>query len=171
MIKTRLIVMMFIVVSTSAYGADNKPSEKSIKELLRVTESQKMVDGMYGQMDNYMKTFMQQAIKDQPLTQEQQKQLGDMQARMIAIFRQEMNWENLEPLVTKIYRDSFTQQDVDGMLAFYTSSSGQAVIKKMPLVMQNTMNEMQKLMGPITQKILKMEEEFISEMKADASKK
>ncbi len=87
MIKTRLIVMMFIVVSTSAYGADNKPSEKSIKELLRVTESQKMVDGMYGQMDNYMKTFMQQAIKDQPLTQEQQKQLGDMQARMIAILK------------------------------------------------------------------------------------
>jgi len=155
---------------TTAYGADNKPSEQSIKELLRVTESRKLLDSMMGQMDNFMKSSMQQAFKGKTITTEEQKIIDDMQSKMMDIFKQEMSWESLEPLYIQIYRDSFTQQEVDGMLAFYKSPSGQAVIKKMPLVVRNAMIEMQKRMGPIYQKIDKMIDETIAEINASDTK-
>ena len=171
MIKAKLILLVLIMFCTTAYGADTKPSDESIKELLRVTESRNLVDSMMGQMDNLFKSSMQQALQGKTITQKEQKLADDMQKKMIVIFKEEMNWEMLEPLFTQIYRDSFTQQEVDGMLAFYKSPSGQSVIRKMPLVMQNTMTEMQKRMGPIYQKLSKMTEETITEMKAsDPSK-
>lgn len=167
MIKTKWILLMLIMFCTTAYGAENKPSDESIKELLRVTESQKLLDSMTGQIDNLLKSSMQQALQGKTITKKEQKQADDIRNKMIVIFKEEMNWEVFEPLFTQIYRDSFTQQEVDGMLAFYKSPSGQAVIKKMPLVMQYTMTEMQKRMGPIYQKIAKMTKETIAEMKAN----
>ena len=166
MIKAKWILLMLIMFCTTAYGAETKPSDESIKELLRVTESRNLVDSMMGQMDNLFKSSMQQALQGKTITQKEQKLADDMQKKMNVIFKEEMSWEMLEPLFMQIYRDSFTQQEVDGMLAFYKSPSGQSVIRKMPLVMQNTMTEMQKRMGPIYQKLSKMTEETITEMKA-----
>jgi uncharacterized protein len=171
MVKVKWILLVLLMLCTTAYGADTKPSEQSIKELLRVTESRKLLDSIMGQMDNFMKSSMQQAFKGRTMTPKEQKLIDDMQSKMIAIFKQEMNWEMLESLFTQIYRDSFTQQEVDGMLVFYKSPSGQAVIKKMPLVMQNTMTEMQKRMGPIYQKIATMTKETIAGTDASDAKK
>ena len=169
MLKTKLIPIVLIILCTSAHGADTRPSEKSVQELLRVTESHSLLDSMMVQFDNVMKAGMEQAIKGQTITPKQQKQIDDMQSKMIEVFKQEMNWESLEPVYIRIYRDSFTQQEVDGMLAFYESPAGQAVIKKMPLVVQNTVAEMQNRMGPFLQKLIKLEEETIAQMKAGAA--
>jgi hypothetical protein len=171
MLKTKFISIALIIICTSAYGADKRPSEKSIKELLRVTEAHTLLDSMVVQFDKIMKAGMQQALKGQTVTQNQQKQIDDMQNKMIVMFKEELNWKTLEPLYINIYGDSFTQQEVDGMLAFYESPSGHAVIKKMPLVVQNTMKEMQKRMGPFLQKLIKMEEETIEQMKKDSAQK
>jgi hypothetical protein len=57
------------------------------------------------------------------------------------------------------------------MIAFYKTPAGQAVITKMPLVMQNTMNEMQGLMEPMVQKIERMQQNVAAEMKAESGKK
>ena len=169
MIKTKLVLLVLFIFSASAYGADTKPSEKSIKELMRVTESHKMLDNMMVQFDTVMKNGMQQAFKGETITPKQQKQIDDMQNKMTVMFKEEMSWESLEPLYVQVYRDSFTQQEVNGMLAFYVSPSGQAVIHKMPVVIQNTMTEMQKRMGPFLQKLVKMEKETIEQMKANAA--
>jgi uncharacterized protein len=170
MVKAKWILLVFLIFCATAHAADTKTSEQSIKELLRVMETRKLLDSTMGQVDSIMKASMQQAFKGQIITPKQQKLIDDMQNKIIAILKQEMNWEMLEPLCAQIYRDSFTQQEVDGMLAFYKSPSGKAVIKKMPLVMQNTLTAMQERMRPIVQKMRKMEEEAIAEMKADAAK-
>lgn len=168
--KIKWILLALLMFCTTAYGADTKPSEQSIKELLRVAESRKLLDSMMGQMDGLMKSSIQQALNGKTLTPKEQKMLDDMRSKMVDIFKQEMKWEMLESLFIKVYSDSFTQQEVDGMLAFYKSPSGQAVIKKMPLVMQNTMTEMQKRMGPIYQKMAQMTEQTIAEIKSDEAK-
>lgn len=171
MLKVKLILLILFILCGSAFGADTKPSDQSIKELMRVADSRKMLDSMIGQYDAIMKNSMQQALEGEPITPEQQKQLDDMLTEITLAFKQEMNWEKLEPLFVKIYRDSFSQEEVDGMLAFYKSPAGQAVIHKMPLVLQNTMTEMQKLMGPALQKVVQKAKTTIETMKPDSTKK
>lgn len=171
MLKVKLFLLILFILCGSAFGADTKPSDQSIKELMRVADSRNMLDSMMGQYDTVIKNSMQQALEGEPITPEQQKQLDDMLTEITLAFKQEMNWEKLEPLFVKIYQNSFSQQEVDGMLAFYKSPAGQAVIHKMPLVLQNTMTEMQKLMGPSLQKVVQKAKTTIETMNPDSAKK
>ncbi len=77
----------------------------------------------------------------------------------------------LEPMYVRVYQKSFTQGEVDGMIAFYKTPAGQAVINKMPVVMQNTMNEVQQMMAPAVQRIQRMQQDVIAEMQAEKGKK
>lgn len=90
---------------------------------------------------------------------------------MMAALKEMLDWNKLEPLYVRVYQKSFTQSEVDGMIAFYKTPAGQAVISKMPAVMQNTMNEMQQMMGPMMQRLQKMQQEVVAEMKAESEKK
>jgi uncharacterized protein len=170
MLKTKLIPLILVVLCGSAYGADIMPCTQSIKEIMQITDSRKMLDSIMKQSDSIMKNSLQQALEGENITHEQQKQLDDMMNDIYLTFKQEMSWEKLEPLFVKVYQESFTQEEVDGMLAFYKSSSGQAIIHKMPLVLQNTMSETQKLMGAALQKIVQKEKNTIEKIKQDARK-
>ncbi len=71
----------------------------------------------------------------------------------------------------RIYQKSFTQQEVDGMIGFYKTSSGQALINKMPVVLQNTLNEMQQMMAPMMQRMRQDQQAVLAEIKAESEKK
>lgn len=63
------------------------------------------------------------------------------------------------------FRDSFTQDEIDGAIRFYKSAAGQAYVKKLPLVMQNVMREMPDFMKPVQEKMLAIQKEFQQELK------
>jgi hypothetical protein len=166
----RLCVLALVIAGTPTFAADTRPSEASVRQLLAVTEARKLLDGMMMQLDGMMQNSMQQALKGQTITPGQQKILDGMQTKIVALLKQEMKWENLEAVYLRVYRDSFTQEEVDGMLAFYQTPSGKAVIRKMPVVMQKSMAEMQGRMGPLTEKLRGIQEETLAEIKAQAGK-
>ena len=68
MLKVKLVAIALFIFCTSAYGTDTKPSEKSIRELLRVTESHTLLDNLMAQFDNIMNSAMQQGLKGQSIT-------------------------------------------------------------------------------------------------------
>jgi uncharacterized protein len=110
----RLCVLALVIAGTPAFAADTRPSETSIRQLLAVTEARKLLDGMMMQLDGMMQNSMQQALKGQTITPGQQKILDGMQTKIVALLKQEMKWENLEAVYLRVYRDSFTQEEVDG---------------------------------------------------------
>ena len=65
----------------------------------------------------------------------------------------QMSWPRLKPLYTKIYQDAFTQEEIDGLIAFYRSPAGMAYVDKMPLVTQKSMDLMQSLMPPMMKRV------------------
>ncbi len=164
-----LVTLTFILLVASI--AKSEPaSETSIREILRVTEARKLVEGMFAQVDAMLKGSMQQAI-GRALTADELRVADRLAAKMSLMMKEEVSWENLEPLYLRIYRDSFTQEEVDGMLSFYRSAAGEALIKKMPMVMHQSMLAMQERMGPMMQKIQRSIEETVAEIKAsDATK-
>lgn len=156
--------------STYAFAAPPPPSEDSIRRLLEVTEARKLLDGMMTQIDALMRRNMEQALRGRQLTPEQEAIIARMRNKMADAFRDEMTWDKLEPLYVRVYRDTFTQGEVDGMLAFYRTDAGRAVIVKMPGVIQTTMGEMQLRMQPLIQKMRAIEEEALTELRATERK-
>ncbi len=170
MINLRYVILLAYLAMCPAIAAEAPASETSIRELLTLTQSQKLLDGTMGQVDAMMQRSMKQALAGQTLTADQQRIMDNMRTKMIALFREDMKWETLEPMFIDVYKQSFTQKEVDGMLDFYKSEPGQAVIAKMPLVMQNTMQAMQGRMAVMLPKLQQLQQDAIAELKASRAK-
>lgn len=147
------------------------PTEASVKQLLEVAQARKLVDSIMAQMDNLLQQTMAQATKGQTIPPKVQKEIDQGRSEMLALMKELLDWSKLEPLYVRVYQKSFTQQEVDGMVAFYKTPAGQAVIGKMPAVLQNTMDEMQQMMAPVMQKMQKMQQDVVAEMKAEGKNK
>ena len=154
-----------------ASGADSPPSEASIKELLEVAQARKLIDSVMAQMDELMKQTIYQATQGREIPPKVQKDIDKRQEEVIGLMKELLDWKKLEPMYVRIYQKTFSQPEVDGMLAFYKTPAGQAVIAKMPAAMQNTMNEMQQMMTPVMQKMQRMQQDVVAEMKAASQKK
>lgn len=67
-------------------------------------------------------------------------------------------------MVIDIYSRSFTEQQIDDLLVFYQTETGQALIKKMPTVMQESMLIGQSMMQQSIPKIQAMAQELAQEL-------
>jgi uncharacterized protein len=156
--------------SPNALTNANPPSEASIKQMLEVMQARKLVDSMMAQMDTLMLQTVAQVTQGRPIPPNVQKQIDQQRSEMMAMMKELLAWDKLEPLYIRVYQKTFTQQELDGMLAFYKTPVGAAMIAKMPAVMQNTMEEMQSLMGPVMEKMQRMQKDLAAQMKTDKNK-
>jgi uncharacterized protein len=121
-------------------------------------------------MDAYMKQVMQHATQGQHVTPEIQKDIDKRQTEMMDVVKKVLDWEKLEPMYVRVYQKSFTQGEVDGLVAFYKTPTGQALLTKMPVVMQNTLNEVQQMMQPMMQRVQQMQQEVVAEIQGQKKK-
>lgn len=124
------------------------PSDASLTELLTLTRADQMTTQAMSAVEQSMRQTMQMATQGEKLNAAQQQTLERVRSKYMQIMREEMSWDRLQPLYLQIYRESLTQEEVDGMIAFYKTPAGQALITKMPVIMQKSMSVMQDQMMP-----------------------
>jgi hypothetical protein len=71
--------------------------------------------------------------------------IGSMHAKMSTVVGQVLDWNSMLPIFMRTYRESFTQDELDGMTAFYKTPAGQAVVKKMQQIQRETVQELKDL--------------------------
>jgi hypothetical protein len=175
---TRIFCILTLCASL-VYAADNPspsptsapPTEPSIKQLLEVAQAHKLVDSVMAQMDSLLQQTIAQATKGQPVPDKVQKDIDQRRTEVLTMMKDLLDWKKLEPMYVRIYQKTFTQQEIDGMIAFYKTAAGQAVISKMPAAMQNTVDEMQQMMGPVMQKMQQMQRDVAAELRAESKNK
>lgn len=154
-IATRLLAISTLALAVAAplQASAAEPSAASVERLLTITRSEAVLEQMYGNFEQAMRAGMQQAVGNRRLTAQQQAILDAAPAEFAAVMREELGWARLKPLYVGIYRESFTQAEIDGMLAFYATPAGQAMIEKLPQVMNRSMQLMQVMAAPMAEKM------------------
>ena len=165
----KILALVGIMLVSFTVFAETKPSDSSLNELLSITDSQKLIDNMWPQMDAMLKNSAKQALGETVLNEEQQKISEKTHEKMASLFKEEFAYDKMKPMIIKIYKDAFSQDEIDGMITFYKSKAGKAVIKKMPLVMQSTMENVQAQMTQIVPKLQKIQQDSINEIKAKST--
>lgn len=141
-------------------------SEASVRQLLEVTQAHKLVDNMKSQMGGVFNRSYETAARKKTPTPAQQAAIDKMKSRMQALLAASLDWEKLEPIYIRVYRETFTQEEIQGMVEFYKTPAGQAVITKMPTVMLKTSSEMQASVKDMYPEMQKIQEDFEAEFKA-----
>jgi hypothetical protein len=166
----RKLATILLLVAATCFAAAPKPSESSIRELLEITKAKKLVDSMVIQMDTVMKNALAQAARGQQPSLELNAIADRMQKKLMDLLKEELDWSVLEPIYVTVYREHFSQQEVDGMLAFYRTPVGISVVDKLPLVVEQSMLAMQTRMGPMLKKLELIQAEVVREVQQLAEK-
>jgi uncharacterized protein len=139
------------------------PSDESILKMMNALQLQTTLDQMVAQLDAGMKAGLQQLMQGKELTPLQTAQVGQLQTRMSATIKDELSFAKVKDVYLQAYRETFTQDEVNGINAFYASPAGKAMIEKIPLTTKKAQTLLQARMGPMIQKIKTMQQEFTNE--------
>ncbi len=140
-----------LLLGTSAFAAP--PSNESISQLLVATRMERSVSVAQQSLDQAVRKSITQGLQGKTLTPQGRKVIDTFTAEAGTIIRKEINWADLKGAYLKLYAETFTQEEVDGLLAFYRSPAGVALLEKMPLVTQKSAAITQQRIGPLVEKL------------------
>ncbi|MEZ5499982.1 MAG: DUF2059 domain-containing protein [Steroidobacteraceae bacterium] len=162
----RLMLVLVLLSPAFTFATDPPATDDSIRQLIEITEASKMMDATYSQVDAMMQNSMKEAAGGATFTPQQQKILDDMRGQVMAVLQDEMRWDNIEPYIISIYKQTFSEEEVQGLLDFYRSKAGQAMIRKMPTLMQGTMNMIQDQMGRLMPRLREIQDDTTRRLKS-----
>ena len=155
-----LTVILVLLLSSNLYASEAGKKEK-LTDLVYIRDMDSMMDGMYSQMES----MMQGLSKQMNIKPSEQPIFDKYYQEMTLVMREEMSWSTMQPLVLDIYDRNFTEQEIDDMLAFYRTPTGQSLLKKMPNIMQESMVMSQQLMKGTLPKIQALSMQLAEELK------
>jgi hypothetical protein len=147
-----LCAALFVAIPARA---DDASKAAKIEELLKLTHADQLVDQTMAQL----KPMMQAQMSRLGVPDSSRAAAEEFQTRMVDWMQSRLSYEKLKPMYLKIYGEALTEEEIDGMNEFYRTPAGQALIKKMPLIMQKTMMSVQGMMGDMIPEMGKIAEE------------
>ena len=145
--------ILSLLLSASIACSAAPASEESINTLLTVTKVESLMSTLHVQMEQMMGQTLAQSLGGRKITEEQRRILEAAQKQVSIVLKEEISWANMKAMYVTIYRETFTQDEIDGLIAFYRSPTGAAFIDKMPLIMQKSSALMQARMPQILGKV------------------
>jgi hypothetical protein len=159
-----LLAALLALLATAGPSLAQQPADDArIDRLIEISRTRQTLDAMLPQIEASQRQMAAQMAGDRELDAAQQQRLDRILEGSAAAIRKAMAWENLAPMYRDIYRQTFTGEDIDAIIAFYETPTGQRMLDKMPELMQNTMAAMQRLVVPMLQE---MERELAAEVSA-----
>ena len=161
-----LALALLLIDSTHAAGNNARPTTHSVEQLLDALGSKNMISAVEGQLDSMMKRETEQALNGKPITPAQQQIMDDMRAKVVAMVKEQLTWDSIKPVFIDIYQKNFTQKEVDGMLVFYRSEVGKAVVAKLPQATIASMQTMQAKMAALLPQMQELQRNTIHKLQA-----
>jgi hypothetical protein len=127
--KQSRIVIGFAAAFLLAGGAwaDDASRMAKAQELLQVA---KMDQGFKQMLDRAQATIKAQSTRQATAPADK----AAIEEKISPILSQQLNWDQLKPQYVKVYADTYTEEELDAILAFYKSPAGQAWFANSPVV-------------------------------------
>jgi uncharacterized protein len=117
-------------------------------------------DNMIDQMFEQIKA-MTAAQVPPGSTPEQIAQARQVQTKILDLVKARISWEKMRPQYVKLYAETFSDGEISGMLAFYGSPAGRAMLEKMPALVTKIMEVAQAQMKDVLPEIQRIIRESV----------
>ena len=157
-----LLVALILPVSAAT------PTDSSVDELLKCLQVDKLLTQALTQMTDGMSKAMDQRLQStiggRELTPPQRAAVERFRTTFARTIQDDLSVAKVRAIYMQCYKETFTQDEVDGIIAFYKSPPGLAVSEKYPQVMQKAQTMMQTRIGPMSTKVQVAMENMIKEL-------
>ena len=141
-----LLILIVLTLAMGSYAAgqlspaDAPATKEDIEKYLQVMHSREMMTKMVDAMAKPMHQMMhEQYLKDKD------KLPADFEARMnkrMDDMFKSFPWNEILDATVPVYQKHFTKGDVDTLVAFYSTPTGQKLIQETPVIMSEVMQTM-----------------------------
>lgn len=152
-----LLCTCSLLLQAHAQDSQNTPSPQSValaEELMTLFQIDKSMEAALQQV-----TQMQAKMLDsQNLSAEAKARQQQVMKVVLEETQASFSWEKIKPTFIEIYAETFTPEELQGMIAFFKTPIGQKWIEKQPQLQAATMQKMQSLimsMQPKMQEAIK----------------
>jgi uncharacterized protein len=143
--KRFLLVMAVCLAFAKAGATQQSPADapatrEDVQKYLEVMHSREMM----AQMVEAMSKPMHQMIHDQ-YAKDKDKLPADFEARINKMMDESMKafpWDEMMQSMVPVYQKHFTKGDLDALIAFYESPTGQKVLRELPAITAEAMQAM-----------------------------
>jgi len=164
------VLLIVLAVGCGCTRADEASKRAKAEQLFMLLRMDTMMD----QLMVGVKKQVQQITESMPgadqATPEQKKQITDFQQRVMDVVNQKIGWKALEPDFINLYASTYTEEELDGIVAFYKSPIGQKMIEKTPVLTAKSTQITQQKMSELQPQLSQMVQDFMKQMAAATGK-
>lgn len=157
----RLVLALVLVFSFTIHAhADDASRHAKAKELLSLLHMDRMMQQVMDGMMQQMSATTKQLAGDHPMTPEDQAKIDAFQKKVFDLVFSQVSWKAMEPDYADLYAKNFSDEELDGIIAFYKSPAGLAMVDKLPALTTQAMQLAQTRMAAIQPQLKQMLTDF-----------
>jgi len=162
------MLSVWSVAASEKQGPTRRALAEELLNLMNVKENAEqsfvMVKQMMSSQIEKLKQQENVSVKVSSATEKTMDMTMDIMAK-------ELSWDKMKDEYINLYAETFTEEELKGIIDFYKSPAGQAFSKKQPELMRRTMEMSQEKMAQIMPKIREMTREHMQQRAKDKEKK
>jgi uncharacterized protein len=167
--RTAIIVWIAVALGLSGCGVNAQDATRRAlaEQLLNAMHMKETMEQSFAMMKKIMPAQIEQMEKTRPVSEQAKtsssttKQRTTMMDKTMDAVAQEMSWDKVKEDYITVYAETFTEEELKGLVAFYKSPAGQALVKKQPEIMRRSMELSQKMMAKVMPQIQAMNKEMM----------
>jgi hypothetical protein len=129
-----LFLSSFLVIAGTA-KADEASKTAKLEEFFRISRTEEMITENLALSMNQAKSELIQQMAALNSSPDQNKILEEWRSKVEKIMSNASSWERVKPAYIKIYSDAYTEGQIDDIVTFYRSPTGQAMVARNPDLM------------------------------------
>jgi len=141
-----------LVLSVAGVNAQEASRRAMAEELLNLMNMQENIAKSFAMVKQMIPAQMEKMKQTMGQTNMPSK-VSSQTDSMMDMMAQELSWDKMKDDYITLYAETFTEDEMKGIIAFYKSPAGQAFITKQPELMKRSMELSQKIMMQIMPKI------------------
>ena len=140
--------------------ADEASKVAKIEEYFRLSRLQQTMEASMRTASQQMNTQMLSQITGARMPKELEADFEVYQERIVAVLEEALSWEVMKPEYIRMHLDVFTEEDLDGIVAFYRSPVGQRFVEQTPQLMSRAYELSQRRLVAIAPRLRELNREW-----------
>ncbi len=156
LLRCAAVLVILHLAAASAY-CDQAGKEAKVEEFFRLAKMDETLRHTLDLVAAQMKSGAIQQIMGAKTSPDVKKSMDEMQDKLMVILSDAISWDKIKPDYVKLYADAYTEDELDGIVAFYKSPAGQAMVANTPVMMNKAnvlVEERLKAAAPQIQKLI-----------------
>jgi len=164
------VLLMVLTVGCCCARADEASKRAKAEQLFILLRMDTMMDQLLSGVRKQVQQITESMPGADTATPEQKKQIADFQQRVMDTVNGKIGWKALEPDFINLYASTYTEEELDGIVAFYKSPVGQKMIEKTPELTTKSTQITQQKMTELQPVLSQMVQDFMKQMAATTGK-